>query len=251
MIRSSATPSDQFLRVLVTGAATGLGRDIALALLQAGHRVAGADIDREGLEDLKTQGIAPIALDLRSEDSIEAAYGAACEAVGTIDILVNNAGLTIHKPAFDLSWDEWDSVHAVNLKGAFFMARTVARRLADEGLQGGIISLASAHGLVGFPNRAAYGISKAAIIHMTRTLAVEWAPYGIRVNAVAPGTVMTPSRQKLLADPGALETMRSRIPLGRFPTAAEVSGAVLYLVSPHAASVTGHTLVLDGGTSVA
>ena len=244
-------------RALVTGAATGLGREIALGLAQDGYAVALADIDAEGLaETLRLPAFAPsgavaLVLDLRVQASIDSALEQAWAAFGGLDLLVNNAGVTIHKPAVELTWSDWDAVHAVNLKGAYFLSCAFARALLATGAPASIVSIASAHGLVGFADRSAYGISKAGIIHMTKMLAVEWAGAGIRVNAVAPGTIMTPSRAQLLKDPAARARMLGRIPLGRFPTAEEVAHAVVYLAGPGAGSVTGHTLVLDGGTTVA
>lgn len=244
-------------RALVTGAATGLGREIALALGAAGWRVALADIDSTGLAAtlaepaLAGSGSIAVDLDLRAEASIDAAMARVFDAFGGLDLLVNNAGVTIHKPAVELTWADWDAVHDVNLKGAFFLARAYVRRLIATGGTGNIVGLASAHGIVGFPDRSAYGISKAGMIHLTKMLAVEWAPLGIRVNAIAPGTIMTPSRQELLKDPAARARMLGRIPLGRFPTAEEVAACVLYLAGPQTASMTGHTIVLDGGTTVA
>jgi NAD(P)-dependent dehydrogenase (short-subunit alcohol dehydrogenase family) len=239
---------------LVTGAAAGIGREIALALAAAGYRVAAADRDEEGLAETiaaDTQGrILPLPLDLRSEAGIGAAMDAAVEALGTVDLLVNNAGVSLPKPAIEVGWSEWDAVMSVNLKGAFFMSRQFAVHRMESGGAGAIVNLGSTHGVVGIADRSVYGISKAGIMHMTRMLAVEWASAHIRVNAIAPGTVMTPSRESMLADPQTRARMLARIPLGRFPTTQEVAQAVLYLASPASASVTGHVLVLDGGTTV-
>lgn len=249
--------TDSTPTAIVTGAATGLGQEIAHALARAGYRVALGDIDAAGLAKtladpaLQNSNSIALPLDLRSEASIEEFFDNVWASFGGLDLLVNNAGVTIHKPAVDLTWSDWDAVQDVNLKGAFFLSRTFARKLLATGRQGSIVSIASAHGIVGFPDRSAYGISKAGIIHMTKMLAVEWAKAGIRVNAVAPGTIMTPSRAELLKEPAAQARMLGRIPLGRFPTAAEVAGSILYLASIEANSITGHTIVLDGGTTVA
>ena len=242
---------------LVTGAAAGLGREIALGLGRAGYDLFLADIDQDGMREVASHAdvadgtVAAAHLDLRSEASIEAVSEEAWSRLDGFDLLVNNAGVTIHKPAFDLTWAEWDAVLDVNLKGAYFMAREFARRVVAARRTGSVVSIASAHGIVGFPDRSPYGISKAGIIHMTKMLGVEWAASGIRVNAVAPGTIMTPSRQELLRDPAARQRMLGRIPMGRFPDAEEVAAAVIYLASPAARSITGHTIVLDGGTTVA
>ncbi len=242
---------------LVTGAATGLGRAIALALGLEGYAVALADKDGEGLRgvqaELAAAGTAalPVTLDLRSEEGIEQGFAQVAERFGAVDALVNNAGITIHKTVLDLTWADWDAVMDVNLKGAFFMSRAFARHVIGRGGTGSIVNLGSAHGVVAFPDRSAYAISKAGIMHMTKLLAIEWARRGVRDNAVAPGTVMTPSRAALLSAPEVQQRMLDRIPTGRFPTEAEVAAAVIYLLSPAAASITGHSLLLDGGTTIA
>jgi NAD(P)-dependent dehydrogenase (short-subunit alcohol dehydrogenase family) len=143
---------------------------------------------------------------------------------------------------------EWDELMSVNLKGVFFMSQLMGRHLVEKKRAGCIVSLASAHGLLGYAGRSAYGIAKAGIIQMTRQLAIEWADHGIRVNAVAPGTVDTPSRAEFFkANPAAKKAMTDRIPFGRFAQPGEVAAAVRYLASPEAAYITGQTLVLDGG----
>jgi NAD(P)-dependent dehydrogenase (short-subunit alcohol dehydrogenase family) len=241
---------------LVTGAAVGLGRAIAFALGRSGYDLAIADKDVRGLDEVKREieelgsRAVPIVTDLTSEESIDAGFRTAAEALGRIDLLVNNAGVTVHKPAVELTWSDWDIVIDVNLKGSFFMSQMFGRHLIATNSMGSIVNVGSTHGIVGFSERSVYGISKAGVIHMTKMLAIEWAGKGIRVNAVAPGTVLTPSRAQLLRDPKSQQRMLDRIPLGRFPTSDEVAAAVVYLASPAAASITGHTLVLDGGTTV-
>jgi NAD(P)-dependent dehydrogenase (short-subunit alcohol dehydrogenase family) len=238
---------------LVTGASTGIGRAIALALGQAGFDLAIADLDPGSLDEviaqpqLHNRKVAPVALDLRSEGSIAEAVEQAATALGSIGVLVNNAGVPLQKPATEVTWSEWDAVIDVNLKGSYFLATAFARHC---GRGGAVVNIASTHGLTGIADRSVYGISKGGIIQMTRMLAIEWAPLGIRVNAVAPATVLTPSREKMLNDPDARARMLARIPLGRFVTPEEVAAAVLYLASPEAASVTGHTLLVDGGVTV-
>jgi 2-deoxy-D-gluconate 3-dehydrogenase len=209
-----------------------------------------------GLDEAKRQieglgrGAVALEIDLTSKESIEVGFQAAVDALGGVELLVNNAGVTVHKPAVDLSWSDWDAVVDVNLKGSFFMSQMFGRHLIATNSAGNIVNVGSTHGIVGFSERSVYGISKAGVIHMTKMLAIEWAGKGIRVNAVAPGTVLTPSRAQLLRDPKSQQRMLDRIPLGRFPTSDEVAAAVVYLASPAAASITGHTLVLDGGTTV-
>ena len=240
---------------LVTGASTGIGRATALALARAGFDLAVADLDANWLADVaaEAQGrkVVPLALELRSEDSIEQAVTQAADALGAIDLLVNNAGRPLQKPATDVTWAEWNDVIDINLKGSFFLSTAFARHCRSHGRGGAVVSLASTHGLTGIAGRSVYGISKGGIIQMTRMLAIEWAPLGIRVNAVAPTTVLTPSREKLLGEPEARARMLARIPLGRFPTMDEIAAAVCYLASDAAASITGQILVLDGGLTAA
>jgi 2-deoxy-D-gluconate 3-dehydrogenase len=240
---------------LITGASTGIGRATALALARTGYDIAVTDLDRAWLAEIEgelrrlSREVVPITLDLRREDEIVAAVAQASAALGRIDLLVNNAGRPLQKAAVEVAWAEWDDVIDINLKGAFFLSTAFARHCRDSARPGAIVSLASTHGMTGLTGRSVYGISKGGIIQMTRMLAIEWAPLRIRVNAVAPATVLTPSRERLLADPQARAAMLERIPLGRFPAAEEVAAAVCYLASDAAASITGQTLVLDGGVT--
>jgi 2-deoxy-D-gluconate 3-dehydrogenase len=230
-----------------------LGRAIAIALAREGYDLALTELDTGLLRETLTQGdiarrkTVPLALDLRNQDSIRAAFERALAELGEIDVLVNNAGRALVRPSVDVSEAEWDDVIDTNLKGAFFLSQLFGRTCIARQRPGAIVSMASTHGVIGIPGRAVYGISKAGLIQMTRMLAIEWAALGIRVNAVAPTTVLTESRQQMLADPKVRADMLSRIPTGRFATPEEVAAAVVYLASPLAASVTGHTLMVDGG----
>ena len=183
-------------------------------------------------------------------ESIDAAFADTRARLGDLDLLVNNAGRALVRPAVKVTDADWDDVMNTNLKGAFFLSQLFARACIEGKRPGCIVSMASTHGMIGIAERAVYGISKAGIIQMTRMLAVEWADDGIRVNAVAPGTVLTPSRQQMLSDPAVRQGMLARIPIGRFITPEEVAAAVVYLASPGAAAVTGHTLLVDGGVTV-
>jgi len=237
----------------VTGASQGIGAAIALGLARDGFDVAVSSTRPERLSDtlagLSAAGAnaVPVALDVRSPESIENAMAQVLGAYGHVEVLVNNAGVPLKKPALEVTAADWDTVIGVNLTGTFFMSQQMGRHLVKSGRPGCIINVASTHGLVALDGRSTYGIAKAAIIHMTRMLAIEWADHGIRVNAIAPGRVLTESRSGSFNDPGYREEMLSRIPLKRFGSPGEVAGAVCYLASPQAAYITGQTLVLDGG----
>jgi NAD(P)-dependent dehydrogenase (short-subunit alcohol dehydrogenase family) len=242
---------------LVTGASDGLGRAIACDLAQHGYDVAVTDLAASLLDATVAEIAAggarglPIALDLRHQPSIEAALDEAANALGPIDLLVNNAAFTLNRPAIAFGWDEFDAVMDVNLKGTYFLTTGYARRCITAARAGAVVMLASTHGLTGLAGRSVYGISKGGIVQMTRMLAIEWAESSIRVNAVAPATIITPSRAQMLADPVRRAAMLERLPQRRFPTAEEVAAAVRYLGSAEATSVTGQILAVDGGLTAA
>jgi len=243
----------------VTGASYGVGAATALALACEGFDVAVSATRAENLSEIMAKLAAigapavPVVLDLRVQASIERAMANVLAAFGRLDVLINNAGADLRKLAVDVSWAEWDAVMATNLKGTFFLTQQAGRHLIATGRRGAIVNIASTHGLIGAAERSTYGISKGALIQMTRTLAIEWAQHGIRVNAIAPGRLDTPSpaRAARTGDPKYMDAMRARIPLKRLVTVDEVAAAVCYLASPQAASITGQTLVLDGGLTVA
>jgi 2-deoxy-D-gluconate 3-dehydrogenase len=237
----------------VTGTSTGLGRAIAVALACEGYDLALTELDTAALKDtladpaIVGRKTVAVALDLRSQDSITAAFEEAANALGDIDLLVNNAGRALLRPVVEVTDAEWDDVIDTNLKGAFFLSQRFGRACIARRRPGAIVSIASTHGMTGIAGRSVYGISKAGLIQMTRMLAIEWAPHNIRVNAVAPTTVLTPSRREMLSDPKARANALARIPSGQFATPEEVAAAVVYLASAAAGSVTGHTLAVDGG----
>ena len=240
----------------ITGGSVGLGQATAIALARDGYDLALADLDAGMMtETLAHPDVAKVktvalTLDVRSQEQIERAFAEGVEALGRIDVLVNNAGRQLRKPAVDVTWEEWDDVMAINAKGAFFLSTAFARTCFAAKREGAIVNIASTHGITGVADVTVYGISKATIAHITRVLAIEWAGKGIRVNAVAPGAVMTPSRDRQMSESGRRERALARIPMGRFPTAQEIAAAVRYLASADAGIVTGHVLVVDGGTSV-
>jgi 2-deoxy-D-gluconate 3-dehydrogenase len=244
---------------LVTGASYGVGAAAALALARNGFDVAVTATKLENL-DATTQALAaegaravPLALDLRSAASTAETVANATAALGRLDLLVNNAGANLRRRATEVTAEEWDAVMAVNIRGTFLLTQQAGRHFIATGRGGCVINIASTHALVGAAERSTYGISKAALLGMTRMLAVEWAEHDIRVNAVAPGRLDTPSpsRAGKGADPAYMEAMLKRIPLHRLASVDDVAAAVVYLASPAAAAMTGQVLVLDGGLTAA
>jgi NAD(P)-dependent dehydrogenase (short-subunit alcohol dehydrogenase family) len=244
---------------LVTGASYGVGAASALALAREGFDVAVTATKLDNLvATMKALGAAgaralPLVLDLREQASIEQATADAITTFGRLDVLVNNAGANVRRLAVDVTAQDWDAVMAVNIRSTFFLTQQVGRHLIAAGSGGCVVNIASTHALAGTAERSTYGISKAALVGMTRMLAVEWAEHGIRVNAIAPGRLETPSpsRAEKGADRDYMDAMLERIPLRRLASAEEVAATVAYLVSPAAASMTGQVLVLDGGLTAA
>ncbi|HEX2555317.1 MAG TPA: SDR family oxidoreductase [Microvirga sp.] len=231
---------------VVTGGASGIGLATVQALAAAGASVTVFDWADPPAES----GAAHAArIDIADEAAVAAAFREAAAREGRLDILVNSAGMAIREPALDLPLANWDKVVAVNMTGTFLCAREAARAMMGFGQAGAIVNVASIMGLSGgglYPN-ISYQTTKGAIVNMTRALAVEWAPFGIRVNAVAPTFVRTPFIAPLLDKPDLVRRIEDMTPLRRLAEPEDVAAAILYLASPAAAMVTGHTLPVDGG----
>ncbi len=230
---------------VVTGGASGMGLAAAEALHQAGASVV--RLDRLAAE--ADGGLPLLAVDVSDHAAVARAFQEIAASHGGIDILVNSAGTAIRKPAIDLPLEDWERVMAVNMTGSFLCAREAARLMIEGGRRGAIVNVASIMGLSGgglYPN-ISYQTSKGAVVNMTRALAVEWAPHGIRVNAVAPTYVRTPFIAPLLEQPELVRRIEEMTPLRRLAEPEEVASAILFLASPAAAMITGHTLPVDGG----
>ncbi len=240
---------------LVTGSSRGIGAAVALSLAEAGANVAVSARDLESLTgtcsriEALGQKCVPIACDVTRTSTISEAISTIGRALGPIDILINNAGVNLPRPALDVTEEQWDNILDTNLKGAFFCAQQVGRSMVARG-GGRIVNIASAAGLIPARERAAYCASKAGLIMLTRILALEWAEFGVRVNAVAPTFVETELAAQTLSRPGMRAYWESRIPLGRLATEADVTAAVRYLVSPEASFITGVVLPVDGGLTM-
>ncbi len=240
---------------LVTGAARGIGRGCAIALAQAGadlalgFRDAGSADARALVAQIESLGrrAVPLQMDVTRREQIAGATAAALGTLGRIDVLVNNAGIGPPNPAESVTEADFDRTVRVNLKGTFFVSQEVGTAMIHGGGGGRIINLSSQAGFVALPTESVYCMTKAAIAHLTKCLAVEWAPHGINVNAVAPTFIRTPGTVKWLADDAFRADLLSRIPLGRVGDPIDVAAAVVFLASPASAMVTGTTLMIDGG----
>ena len=234
---------------LVTGAARGIGRAIAIALSEAGADVALGLRDAATATDLAEQlGALPLQMDVTDLEQVEQAVAATREHFGRLDVLVNNAGIgPPETPAEDVSVEDFDDTVALNLKGTFFTSQAAGRVMIEQG-SGRIVNLSSQAGFVALPGEAVYCMTKAAISHLTKCLAVEWGEHGITVNAVAPTFIATPGTEPALEDPAFRADVEERIAaLHRIGTPDDVTGAVVFLASPAASLITGQTLLVDGG----
>lgn len=240
---------------IITGARRGMGRTHAIKLAKAGAKVVVADISQEDCqkvvdEIVKNKGEAlAFKCDVSQKKEVEKMIAMTLKKWGKIDILVNNAGIAQFVPFLKMTEEEWDRTLDINLKGYFFCAQAAAREMAKK-KSGAIINISSvAMGQqgVGFPNIAHYCASKGGIIGMTEALAVELAPYNIRVNAISPGMIETPMIDPIKSDPKSVEAMLNRVPMHRTGKPEEVSDLVVFLASDKSSYMTGSTVVVDGG----
>ena len=237
---------------LVTGASRGLGRAISLALANAGADIALGLHDASGespAAEIEAMGrrALPVQMNMLDLAQIESAVAAVVAHFGRLDILVNNAGVSPEDAAEDVTEANFDLTLGVNVKGLFFASQAAGRVMIGQGF-GRIVSLSSQAGFVALPTESVYCMSKAAVAHLTKCLAVEWGRHGITVNAVAPTFIRTPGTEGALADPAFEAETRERIAgLHRIGEPMEVAGAVVFLASPAASLITGHTVLIDGG----
>lgn len=242
---------------LVTGGSRGIGESIAKALGQSGAKVAIASRKMDGVaaaaERLRSAGVEvePFACHTGKTDQVDALVAAVIARFGKIDVLVNNAATNPHfGPMLTADDAMFDKTFEVNARGYLNMAKAVARHLVDRGAPGSLINVASIMGLAAAPLQGIYGMTKAAVISLTKTLAVELAPSGIRVNAIAPGLVDTRFAAAIVGNPDLIDMEKKRTPQARYAQPDEIAGAALFLASDAASFVTGHTLVVDGGRTI-
>jgi len=241
---------------MVTGGRRGIGKAIALALAEAGADIAICDrvVDDSELktvaEEVKRLGRRSLVVqaDITSKADVDSLVQRVTSEFGAIDILVNNAAMNIRAPLLELREDGWDKVINTDLKGYYLCSQAVGKQMVSQ-KRGSIINMASTAAIKAAPEMGAYCIAKAGVVMLTRILAVELAQYNIRVNAIAPYMVKTKFSQPLWSDPETLKQIESEIPLGRLAEPSDIVGSVLFLASDASAYITGHTIIVDGGSS--
>ena len=239
-------------RALITGASRGIGAALAMGLARAGANVALAARDIESLRKVEDaikadrHNALSLAMDVRNAAAAKAAVETARKQLGGLDILINNAGVEDVRDSLEVDEALWDKIVDTNLKGAFFCAQAAARGMAEAG-GGAILNICSLTSEVGVPTAVAYGSSKSGLLGMTRALAAEWAPRGIRVNGIGPGYFRTALTEMFYQDAKWQEAMLSKIPMRRFGHTDDLVGAAVFLCSDAAAYVTGQCLYIDGG----
>jgi glucose 1-dehydrogenase len=262
--RSEAMRGVRGKNVLVTGGSSGIGQAIAVRFAEHGANVAinylrrpdeaketadqvhacVAKVQQEGVRDVL------VGADVSKEDEVVRMVAEAIEGLGGIDVLVNNAGIQISRPSAELSSEDFDKVLAVNLRGAFMCAREAINHFLEEEKPGSIVNISSVHQLIPKPDYLGYSVSKGGMQNLTRTLALEYAGRGIRVNGIGPGATITPINSAWIEDPVKKEMVESHIPMARAGTADEMAGVTCFLASDDAAYITGQTLCVDGGLTL-
>lgn len=242
-------------RALICGASGGIGQACARSMAEAGARLFISGTQEAKLAPLNAEltalgsQCAHLALNLTEEGEPERLVAAAEAEMGGLDILVNAMGINRPQPALEVTGENWDAVMNINLRSLFFACQAAGRRMVAQGY-GRIINISSQTGTVAIPLRAAYCASKAGVDLLTKELALEWAPNGVTVNAVAPTFVETPFVVEMFKDPAFKKYVLDSIPVGRMATPEEIAHSVLYLASDKAAIVTGHVLLVDGGWTI-
>ncbi|QGA69118.1 SDR family NAD(P)-dependent oxidoreductase [Sulfolobus sp. E11-6] len=239
---------------IVTGSAMGIGKEISLRLAEEGSNVVLFDIVekvKDTLREVKDRGVDGLAIvgDVTKRVDVERATKDAIDTFGEIDILVNNAGIYPTKPFLEMTEDDWDKVLNVNLKGTFLFSRSVAKHMVQR-KYGRIINISSNAAIVGFPGLAHYCASKAGVVGLTRAMALELAPYGITVNAIAPGPIETERMSTSSSQQADYQAFLRAIPVGRLGKPRDVANVVIFLASQESSFITGQLIVVDGGYTV-
>jgi glucose 1-dehydrogenase len=262
--RREAMPGLKGKGVLVTGGTSGIGQAIAVKFAEYGANVAinylrtvdeAADTEQQvracaskvqqtGVRDVIVQG------DVSQEDQVAAMVEKAVSELGGLDVLVNNAGIQISRHSHELSSADFDKVLAVNIRGSFLCAREAIKHFLAEGKPGVIVNVSSVHQLIPKPDYLGYSVSKGGMQNLTRTLALEFAARGIRVNGIGPGATVTPINRAWIDDPVKREMVESHIPMARAGTAEEMGAVACFLASDDAAYITGQTIFVDGGLTL-
>ena len=239
---------------LVTGTSRGLGQAFATALAKAGADLVLTSRKRDSLTSFETEikrlgrRAVSLELDVRDYNSIQHMAASAEDAFGHVDILVNNAGCNIRKPAIDVSWDDWNQILDTNLRGSFFVAQALARRMIPREY-GRIINIGSVTSVAGYAGLAPYGASRGGVRQLTMSLADDWGKYGITVNCLAPGWFRTEQNKVLYEDKEWVDYLSDRIPIKRPGVPRDLEAAVVFLAAESSRYVTGQTLLVDGGIS--